>query len=246
MGGSSKSSKNTSNTQVTNNIVNDGEFAGAGNVSLDESDRSINDSYNQTYELSEEYDFSNKDSNNTDNSIEVGDGIFAGGDVSILDGGAIDAAKEIATAALEESTKQNAAANALSQSAIDSNERTTKNALTTANHAITEVSDFADNSLETVGETSEKVIDSLTATSIGFAENLKAATETNFQSNESLVKSISDNSSSDKAVIAELAKNTSLAGQDIVAKSSEKMTMYMAVAMGVGFIAVAIIVARGK
>ena len=254
MGGKSRSSQSTSNNQQTNNYVNDGQFAGAGNVSIDESDHSvrIDEDYDYSTEtdIDDSYNTDNstnlEDSNNTDNSIDVGDGNVAGGNITLTDSGAIDAAREIAIKALEESTAQNAAANDLSISAIESNERTIGRALNTAEYAIDEVQDIAQSSVEQVGKTSEDVINSLTASSVAFAENLESATAANFAANQQVLENVTQTTSDDKAVIAELARNTSLAGQDIVAKSSEKMTMYMAIAAGVGFIAIAVIVSRGK
>ena len=56
MGGRSKSRQTTTNAQETTNLVNDGEFAGASNISIDESDRSVNDSNNSEYNLEQNID----------------------------------------------------------------------------------------------------------------------------------------------------------------------------------------------
>ncbi|GHE87473.1 hypothetical protein [Thalassotalea profundi] len=262
MGGSSRSNQSTSNQQQTNNIVNDGEFAGAGNVSIDESDHSITDAYNTETNIEvaidEDYDYSTnlEDSNNTDNSINDSNVNFAGGDIVLSDSGAINAAQEIALKALEESTKQNSAANELSQSALDVNgkvtaqaiesvEKTAEKAFETSVYAIDEVSDFAELSVDTIGKTTTDVINELSSSSEAFANNLNQATQANFSANEKALGVISDNNTKDKETIAELAKNTALAGQDIVATSSEKMVMYMAVAVALGFVTMAYM-ARGK
>ena len=57
MGGRSSSRQETRSSQSTQNIVNDGTFAGASNVSVDESDNSVNI----------------EDSGNTDNSVSIED-----------------------------------------------------------------------------------------------------------------------------------------------------------------------------
>ena len=87
MGGKSKSSQTTSNLQTTNNIVNDGDYAGVGgNVTHDES------SNDNSVDNSQEWDVSidNSQAYDIDNSVE-NNGDFAGitGNVNILDGGAI-------------------------------------------------------------------------------------------------------------------------------------------------------------
>jgi len=262
MGGKSKSNQSTSNQQSTANIVNDGEYAGvSGSVTHDESSTSdshdIDDSYNtsnsQEINIDEDYDYSQDndvdidDSYNTDNSINLDDGsVFANGDISFVDAGAVEAARSIAETALTESTKQNKAANDLSREAINSNERVVGRAFSTAEYAIDEIEDIATHSVTTVGDTSEKIINELTSASTSFADNLKAAAQSSFTVNDKALTSVAESNTRDKALIAELAKSTSLDGQDIVAKSSEKMTMYMAIAAAIGFVAIAFIAARGK
>jgi len=260
MGGKSKSSQKTSNIQTTNNVVYDGDYAGvSGSVSIDKSQTDITHDYSQSTE--EDYDYSQEtdieDSYNNDNSISLDDGsYFANGDISFIDAGALEAAQAIAETALLEATKQNKAATALSQSAISSNERSTRNALdanertvgrafNSMEFAIDEIEDIATVSVETVGQTSKEVIGELSDVSVSFADNLRAATQANFSVNEKALASVVDASTSDKSIIAELAKSTSLDGQDIVARSSEKMTMYMAVAAAVGFVAIAFIASKG-
>lgn len=244
MGGRSKSTKRTANNQTSNNYVNKGKFAGAGKVSIDESDHGIKDSYNSI----DKSDHSTRESFNTDNSIEVDDGNFAGGDIVLSDSGAISAAKEIAISSIKESVELSKHAvesnERVNSRALESTERTTARALHTAEFAIDEVQDIASRSVSEVGSVSKDVIRELTSSSKSFADNLKSATQANFSSSEKVLQNIAKQSTNDKSIIAELARNTSLSGQDIVAKSSEKMTMYMAVAVGFGFLAMALIVAR--
>jgi hypothetical protein len=201
MGGKSKSSQATTNQQISNNFANDGEFAGASNVSVDSSDNS------QEWDIDESIDID--DSYNTDNSTDIdGDGYMANGDINVLDGGAIDALKDTAKIALT------------------TNEKVTSNALNSVEYAIDEVGDIATDSVTQVGKTSESVI-----------KELAGAVKANSASNEKALASVATANSKDKAIIAELAKNTSLGGQDIVARSSEKMTMYMSVAVAIAFVA---------
>ncbi len=270
MGGRSSSKQSTSNQQSTANIVNDGDYAGvSGDVTHDESSVDINDSYNTDNStdtkitIDEDYDYSQdnrvdiEDSYNTDNSINLDDGsIFANGDISFVDAGAVRAAQEIAEASLAAVTAANAKASALSASALESNERTTRNALdanertvgralNTAEFAIDEIEDVATSSVKQVGDTSAEIITELTNASSDFASNLSSAAQANFAINEKALASVSTSNTNDKGIIAELARNTSLAGQDIVAKSSEKMTMYMAIAAAIGFIAISFISVKG-
>ena len=92
--------------------------------------------------------------------------------------------------------------------------------------AIDEVSDIATSSVAQVGNTSESVI-----------KELAGAVKANYDANEKALANVATASTNDKAIIAELARNTALGGQDIVARSSEKMTMYMSVAVAIAFVA---------
>ena len=202
MGGKSRSTQATTNQQSTNNIVNDGEFAGAGDVTIDESTHSIEDSGNTDNSItlqdsgntdnsvSTEYD----DSFNTDNSIE-NDGEFAGnnGTITITDGGAVNAAFEFGSDALDE-------------------------VQTLASHAFENATKQADN----------------------FSDSVRSMLESGQRSQENLLTQAAKSSSDDRQIIADLARSTSLAGQDIVAESSQKMTLYMAIALGLGFLAIVV------
>lgn len=209
MGGKSKSSQKTTNQQISNNFANDGKFAGASNVSIDSSDNSRELNIDEDYDYSQDNRVDIEDSNNTDNSTDIdGDGYLANGDINILDGGAIDALKDTA------------------KTALTTNEKVTSNALSSVEYAIDEVGDIADISITQVGKTSESVI-----------KELAGAVKANSASNEKALANVATASTNDKAIIAELARNTSLGGQDIVARSSEKMTMYMSVAVAIAFVA---------
>ena len=126
MGGKSRSTQATTNQQSTNNIVNDGEFAGAGEIVWDESqivdsnntDNSVNteieDSFNTDNSVAYE------DSFNTDNSIE-NDGDYAGnsGTINFVDAGSIEAARSIAESALHVNGSVMAAAFDFGSEALD-------------------------------------------------------------------------------------------------------------------------------
>ena len=64
--------------------------------------------------------------------------------------------------------------------------------------------------------------------------------ESGQRSQENLLTQAAKSSSDDRQIIADLARSTSLAGQDIVAESSQKMTLYMAIALGLGFLAIVV------
>ena len=199
MGGKSSSSQSTANNQTTQNIVNDGEFAGVeGNISIDESSQSL------------DYRSEIDSSNEIDNSIE-NDGDYAGnhGTITLSDSGAIDAAADIASAALS------------------GNENTLNAAFGFGSDALDEVQTIVSNALENSIEQSES-----------FSDNISSIIESSQSSNANIISNALAANSEDKAVISELAKSTSLAGQDLIAKSSEKMTLYMSVALGLGFIAI--------
>lgn len=216
MGGKSRSTQATTNQQSTNNIVNDGEFAGAGDVTIDESTHSIEDSGNTdssinltdsgntdnsiTNEYEDSFNTDNSvmteydDSFNTDNSIDNG-GEYAGnnGTINITDGGAVNAAFEFGGGALDE-------------------------VQTLASNAFENATKQADN----------------------FSDSVRSMLESGQRSQENLLTQAAKSSSDDRQIIADLARSTSLAGQDIVAESSQKMTLYMAIALGLGFLAIVV------
>lgn len=274
MGGKSSSSQSTSNLQTTNNIVNDGDYAGVGgNVTHDESsnDNSVDNS--QEWEI------------DIDNSVE-NDGDFAGnsGNISVLDGGAIkgafdfasdvaggalnfgekalDANEDVSKAAIDASNKAaeiaadaarrsaeaaaSAAANAIKENgrvvdaSLDFAGDAVKQVGNTANTAINEVGDFG---RSTISDFSEFSLDAVTELS----DSLRNATQTQLNNSAQTVAQIAQSASEDKAIISELAKNTALQGQDIVAEQAGQMIKYMAIALGVIGIAVAITaMARSK
>ena len=207
MGGKSKSSQSqqTSNSQYSQ--VNDGDFAGAQDFTIDESDNSIEDSYNTTNELSIEdsynqtynytdesdnsfnytdesdnsmnvddsfnttnnYEFEDNSDNSVDNSqyfednsdrsqtfIDESDnsiansGDFAGvnGNISILDGGAVEEAFNFAS---EVNAQGNATAreaiNVITDNAANTLGVATDAITTTANESILSTERTASNSL---------------------------------------------------------------------------------------------------
>lgn len=234
MGGKSRSSQATTNQQSTNNIVNDGEFAGAGDVTIDESthtiedsgntdnsitledsgntDNSVNnefeDSFNTDNSVMTEYD----DSFNTDNSIDNG-GEFAGnnGTINITDGGAISDAF------------------GFGRSALDANE-----------NAVDRAFDFGSDALDEVQTLATKAFDNSTKQADNFSDSVRLMLESGQRSQENLLTQAAKSNSDDRKIIADLARSTSLAGQDIVAESSQKMTLYMAIALGLGFLAIVV------
>lgn len=220
MGGKSRSTQATTNQQSTNNIVNDGEFAGAGDVTIDESTHSIEDSGNtdSSINLTDSGNTDNsvtneyEDSFNTDNSIDNG-GEYAGnsGAITLSDSGAVSAARDIATAALT------------------SNESVLERAFDFGGGALDEVQTLASNAFENATKQADN-----------FSDSVRSMLESGQRSQENLLTQAAKSSSDDRQIIADLARSTSLAGQDIVAESSQKMTLYMAIALGLGFLAIVV------
>lgn len=261
MGGESRSSQSTASNQSTTNLVNDGEFAGASGISIDESDKSVNDSNNLDYSLDQEIDNSTNDSNNVDYSLETeydysGENSGNSGTINVttVDGGAIKLAGEISKEAIKAAQEQSATNAKLVENSLNSSLGFGKEALktvsTTTSVALKELSDTAKESLEDVSEFSGKAIstvsDSLTAQSEEFATGLTALSSSSLQLSQKILSDASQANTDDKAIISELAKSTSLAGQDLVASASQKMVLYIAVAIGVVGVAVAVVSAGKK
>lgn len=241
MGGKSSSKQQTTSTSSNTNIVNDGQFAGAGNVTIDESDHSVTDSNNtdNSIEL--------KDSFNTDNSVSVENrGDYAGnsGNIVLSDSGAIEAAQAIAERSLESVNYANEQSAKTTAAAFSANEKIASGAFSFGEHALDEIQVVATRAIDGVEDFGSNVIDSLSDQSESFSRNLADVTNASLSASERVLSNAAQANSDDKKIIADLARSTSLAGQDIVAKSSERMTMYMAVAVGVGFLAVVIFGSR--
>jgi hypothetical protein len=73
MGGKSKSSSSQQTSNAQYSQVNDGDYAGASDFFVDESDNSIKDSYNQSYQYTDESDNSFTYTDESDNSMSVED-----------------------------------------------------------------------------------------------------------------------------------------------------------------------------
>jgi len=280
MGGRSKSSQSTSNQQTTNNIVNDGDYAGVGgNVTHDESstDNSINDSYNT--DNSQEWDVE------IDNSIS-NDGDFAGnnGSINVLDGGVIDKAFDFAGGVTSDAlgfgekaldsneSVSNAAIDAAKDAAkiaaetaadairengrvIDSSLKLADNAInevgSASKYAIDAVNDNAQNSVDEISDLSKKTVTEFSEFSLDavseLSSSLQNTTQTQLNNSAQSVAQLAQSYSEDKSTIAELARNTALQGQDIVANQAGEMVKYMAMALGVvGLAVVAFSITRGR
>lgn len=264
MGGKSKSSQSTSNQQTTNNIVNDGDYAGVGgNVTHDESsnDNSVDNS--QEWEI----DVDNSQEWDVDNSIE-NDGDFAGnnGSINVLDGGVIDKAFEFAggvtsdalgfgekaldanenvsKAAIDAANKAAETAAKTAVDAIKENSNVLDSALGFAGDAVGVVGDTANTAVGEVGDFGRSTIDSFSEFSSDAIEDLSSsllsATQNQLNNSTQTVAQIAQSATEDKSIISELAKNTALQGQDIVANQAGQMVKYMALALGVIGIAVVV------
>ncbi len=276
MGGRSQSRQSTSNEQLTNNIVNDGDYAGvSGNVTHDESSERFEDSYNTDNSVTHELDY--EDSFNTTNEIDnriVNDGDFAGssGDITVIDGNSLKVAENIAIRALDNnglivdrafgfgesalSDMRDASQDALDamesnsssamQAVNDNSQRTINSVTSFGNDAMSNMADVSDSAISNVADISSTVIDELGESTQVFSDNLSATTKVAMSVNSQILEQTAANNTQDKEIIAQLAKSTSLAGQDIVAKTSEKMTMYMAIAVAVIGLGVVAVSMRGK
>lgn len=313
MGGRSSSNQSTSNAQHTNNIVNDGDYAGVGgSVAHDESSLEIDEAFNtttetswenafntdnsQTSEFDESFNTDNSvvnendnrvdydDSFNTDNSVInendnriVNDGQFAGvstnGDINVLDSNSLEVAETIALSSLESNAfvvdkafefggdaieeVSGVAGHAINEM-NDNSKFAMREVADNSRYAINSVNDFgqrvigdlsdvSNNAMQNVTDIGAYAIGELEQSTESFSDNLAATTQAAMATNSQILEQNAANNTQDKAIIAELAKNTSLQGQDIVAKTSEKMTMYMALAVGVlGLAFVAMSMRGGK
>jgi hypothetical protein len=326
MGGKSKSSQKTSNKQQTQNIVNDGDFAGvSGSVAIDESEQSIQDAYNTSTDNSivnendnsveyEDAFNTNTDNSieyedafntNTDNSIEyedafntntntntdnslvnendnsveyedafntdnsiindndnriVNDGDFAGsyGDITVLDGGALEISENIAIRAIDNNALLSGEALAFGVGAIDSMSdlsgdainavgehslRTIQELSESSRFALGNMAGVSDVAISGVSDISALALDELNESTRVFSDNLSSASQSAMATNSQVLAQASASNTQDKEIIAQLAKSTSLAGQDIVAESSQKMTLYMSIAVtviGIAFVFVSV------
>jgi len=231
MGGKSRSTQATTNQQSTANIVNEGDYAGAGDVTIDESTHSIEDSGNTNSSIN--------DSGNTDNSIE-NDGEYSGnnGNITLSDSGAIDAAKDVARYALSNNEFTLESAFNFGSDALKENGKVAKSAFELGGDALDEVQTVATSAMDNLRRFGSDAIESVSDQAVGFSDNLESMLGSSQRSNQAILENAAKSNTDDKALIADLARSTSLAGQDLVAKSSERMTLYMAVALGVGFIAI--------
>jgi len=279
MGGRSNSRQTTTNAQETTNLVNDGEFAGASNISIDESDRSVNDSNNSEYNLEQNIDRSVRDSNNSeynldqsvrdsnnqdynldqqidnstrteqdiDNSMTVDQeyeysGANSGnsGTINMLDGGAIKANEEISKAAIDAAREQAKVNERIVAESLNQSISFGKEALgvvgSTSTRAIQEVGDNARDAVGMVSEFGGQAIDlvsgNLTQQAEKFASGLADISTNSSNLNSKILAQVAQASTEDKETIAGIARSTSLAGQDLVASASQKMVLYVAVALG--------------
>jgi len=257
MGGKSKSTQATTNQQSTANIVNKGDYAGAGDVTIDESTHSIDDSGNtnnsindsgntdNSMEFEDSFNTDNsvvteyEDSFNTDNSVE-NDGEYSGnnGNITLSDSGAIDAAKDVARYALSNNEFALESAFNFGSDALKENGRVAKSAFELGGDALDEVQTVATSAMDSLRRFGSDAIESVSDQAVGFSDNLESMLGSSQRSNQAVLENAAKSNTDDKALMADLARSTSLAGQDLVAKSSERMTLYMAVALGVGFIAI--------
>ena len=212
MGGKSKSSTKTENTQSTTNIVNDGEFAGASNIAFDESDNSIEIEDSNNTDNSNEFD----DSFNTDNSSEFDDSfntdnsVENDGDFSGSSGFSIDNTDNSTT--IENDGEF--AGNSGNINILDGD-------------AIKEAFDSTDKTIAVLGAQSTEFRNSLAEQAKIFATQLGDNASINASSNAAVLESLDKSNTTNTGVIADLAKSTALEGQDIIANNITSIVKYL-------------------
>ncbi|MCJ8320431.1 MAG: hypothetical protein MJK12_12410 [Colwellia sp.] len=173
--------------------------------------------------------------NDIDNSIRY-DGDYAGaGTVNILDGGAIEQSFDFAGEVMREGTSlAKESINAVKDNAshvVDALVDSQDNAFRTYESVI-------DDSMTMVSNNTDKTMSLLETMSGEYASGLSDFVS---EFSEGISDVQMDNQAKDKenlATIADLARSTSLQGQDIVASSSERMVMYFmggVAILGLGF-----------
>jgi hypothetical protein len=278
MGGKSRQDSNQTTQSAQTSINNDGEFAGASNFALDNSDKSVNESFNTSTVLEEsfnttnvnEYDNSIEDSFNTsntdesdnsiddsfnttdesDNSIDDSfnttdesdnslnfDGDFAAnsGTVNITDGGIAAQAFEFAGGAVDEAF-----------ATVENTARESLNAAREANEGIRQISseslDFGRDAIDSLSGFQISSIEAISGQSRDFAENIKEFASLSGESismvasdaiagAQDQVSAANQSNSENLEAIAKLAASTTSGGQSIIAESSQKIILYIAVAL---------------
>jgi len=260
MGGKSKSNQSTSNAQHTNNIVNDGDYAGVGgDVTHDESVINFEDDHSTSVEndidnsvemdidnsVRLENDIDNSIENDIDNSVE-NDGQFAGstGNINILDGGAIEQSFDFGKLAIEENSKiaqesisaVQANADSVVGALVDSQENAFSSYDSITSDSMAAIENATNSTLDAIENVSGEYATSLTDFATSFTEGISDVQVDNMSNNKEQLQTI-----------AELAKSTSLQGQDIVAEQSGQMVLY--VMGGLAFLALiggAVVLMRGN
>lgn len=281
MGSKSRSSSSQSSTSQQFTTVNDGEFAGANGITIDESDHSINDSYNTetNTDIDYEQDNSIEDSYNTetnteidyeqDNSIEDSyntdielDGDYNNntGVINLTDGGIIEEGFEFGKNALNANEQVSSMALRLGgqlfgdavrfgskaldtvEDTFDEATRFGRDSLNFGRDAFKEATAFGRDSLDfgrdaitaidrQADRTTDAIFDLAESQTERFADSLEELTLNNADMINGLAGDLfaqnSAQSAEQLATVTELARNTALQGQDIVAKSANEQVKYM-------------------
>lgn len=251
MGSRSRSSSSQSSTNQQFSQVNDGEFAGASGVTIDESDNSIEDSYNteNNYELETNWEQDNSidDSYNTEIDIEM-DGDYAGnsGTIQITDGNIVEEGFEFGSEALngafgfgEEALNvvDNTVDRAFEYGEYVANQATnlSRDALAANESVSARAFNFGADSIDMVERSTARNLDAITditeTQTNAFTDTLEEITLANSGSLNDIAGSVlaqnAAQSTEQLEAVAELARNTSLQGQDIVAQSANEQVKYM-------------------
>lgn len=265
MGSKSRSSSSQSSTSQQFTTINDGEFAGASDISIDESDHSIEDSYNTETNTDIEIDQDNsiEDSYNTD--IEL-DGDFNNntGVINLTDGGIIEEGFEFGKTALEENSDvvargfhfgEEVAGDALRlggqvvgyatefgakalrtvEDTFDDATRFGRESLNFGRDAFRGATEFGRDAITAIDRQADRTTDAIFDLTESQTERFADSLEELTLNNADLINGLAGNLFSQQAAqsseqletVTELARNTALQGQDIVAKSANEQVKYM-------------------
>lgn len=277
MGGSSRSSSKQHSSNSQTSTVNDGDYAGASNFTVDESEynyeyrdesdnsmnyednrednREYNYDYSQEIDQSQEWEVDNSltdnreidnsytDSREIDNSFTdesdrsvndsynttlTNDGEFAGvqGDVTILDGGAIDGSFDFAAQASADAAD-------VAKQANSAMAGTATNALITAENMVDGGFNLSRDTLSEMREATADYSASLSVMSEQMNETIAGVTR-------DAISNANTAHATNLATVADVAQSATTGGQAVVADASVAQVKYIALAVAVGLAAMAL------
>jgi hypothetical protein len=267
MGGSSKSSSSQHSSNSQTSIVNDGDYAGASNFTVDESEynyefrdesdnsmnyednrednREYNYDYSQEIDQSQEWEVDNSltDNREIDNSFTdesdhsindsynttlTNDGEFAGvqGNVTVLDGGAIEGSFDFAAQASSDAAD-------VAKQANSAMAGTATNAMITAENMVDGGFNLSRDTLTEMREATADYSASLSLMSEQMNETIAGVTR-------DAISNANTAHATNLATVADVAQSATTGGQAVVADASVAQVKYIAIAVAVGLAAMAL------